>query len=169
MLRPVAYISRILSGTEKNYAQIEKEALAVTWACEHFQNYLLGLHFQIETDHKPLVPLLSAKPLDQLPIRVQRFHLRMMRFDYVITHVPEKNLQIADALSRSPVSSATTAHSELQKDVSAYVDLLMQILPATDHQLQVVKDAQNSDAFCSQIKSYCQHGGPDRPQSYKGY
>ena len=55
---------------------------------------LIGLHFQIETDHKPLVPLLSAKPLDQLPIRVQRFRLRMMRFDYVITHVPGKNLQI---------------------------------------------------------------------------
>ena len=162
MLRPVAYISRVLSDTEKNYAQIEKEALAVTWACERFQNYLLGLHFQIETDHKPLVPLLSAKPLDQLPIRVQRFRLRMMRFDYVITHVPGKNLQIADALSRSPVSSATTADSELQKDVSAYVDLLMQSLPATDHQLQVIKDAQNSDATCSQIKSYCQHGWPDR-------
>ena len=57
----------------------------------------------------------------------------MMRFDYVISHVPGKNLQIADELSRSPVSSATTADSELQKDVSAYVDLLMQILPATDH------------------------------------
>ena len=56
-----------------------------------------------------------------------------MRFDYVISHVPGKNLQIADELSRSPVSSATTADSELQKDVSAYVDLLMQILPATDH------------------------------------
>ena len=77
-LHPVAYISRVMSETEKNYAQIEKEALAITWACERFQNYLLGLRFQIETDHKPLVPLLSTKPLDQLPIRVQRFRLRMM-------------------------------------------------------------------------------------------
>ena len=49
----------------------------------------------------PLIPLLSNKPLDQLPIRVQRFHLRMIRFDYIITHVPGKQLQIADALSRS--------------------------------------------------------------------
>ena len=72
------YILQVMSETEKKYAQIKKEALAVTWACERFQNYLLGLHFHIETDHKPFVPLLSTKPLDQLPIRVQRFRLRIM-------------------------------------------------------------------------------------------
>ena len=99
-LRPVAYVSRVMSETEK-YAQIEKEALAVTWACERFQDYLLGLCFHIETDHKPLVPLLSTKPLDQLPIRMQRFRLRMMRFEYTIMHVPGKQLQIANALSIS--------------------------------------------------------------------
>ena len=162
VLRPVAYISRVLSDTKKNYAQIEKEALTVTWACERFQNYLLGLHFQIETDHKPLVPLLSNKPLDQLPIRVQRFRFRMMRFDYVITHVPGKQLQIADALSRAPVSSATDVDYQFQKDISAYVELLVQTLPATDHQLQVVQEAQDSDVTCTQIKSYCQHGWPDQ-------
>ena len=69
-LRPVAYISRALTDTEMNYAQIEKEALAVTWACERFLDYLIGLHFTVETDHKPLVPLLSTKTLDQLPVRV---------------------------------------------------------------------------------------------------
>ena len=74
-LHPIIYISRALTDTEKNYAQIEKEALAVMWACERFQNYLIGLLFQVETDHKPIVSLLSTKPLDQLPVRVQRFRL----------------------------------------------------------------------------------------------
>ena len=161
-LRPIAYISRALTDTERNYAQIEKEALAVTWACERFQNYLTGLHFHVETDHKPLVPLLSNKPLDQLPIRVQRFRLRMMRFDFSITHVPGAELQIADALSRSPVSLVSDADNEFQKEVSAYVDLLVQNLPATDKRLQEIQNAQDDDITCSQLKYYCQNEWPHR-------
>ncbi len=55
--RPVAYVSRAMSDTERHYAQIEKEALAITWACEKFRTYLMGLTLLVETDHKPLVPL----------------------------------------------------------------------------------------------------------------
>ena len=40
--KPVAYASRSMSQTEQRYAQIEKEALAMTWACEKFTNYILG-------------------------------------------------------------------------------------------------------------------------------
>ena len=56
--RPVCYASRSLTDTEKRYAVIEKEALAATWACEKFREYVMGLSFTLETDHKPLVPLL---------------------------------------------------------------------------------------------------------------
>ena len=52
-----------MTPTEQRYAQIE-EALAVTWACECFSHYLRGAKFRVETDHKPLVPLLSTKLLD---------------------------------------------------------------------------------------------------------
>ena len=70
--KPVAYASRAMSLTEKRYAQIE-EALAITWACDRFSLYLLGRPFEVETDHKRLVPLLSTKHLDDLPPRVLRF------------------------------------------------------------------------------------------------
>lgn len=59
--RPVAFASRTLSTTEMRYAQIEKEALALIWACEKFHEFIYGIHFKLETDHKPLIPLLQAK------------------------------------------------------------------------------------------------------------
>ena len=58
---PVAYASRSLTETESRYVQIEKEALASTWACEKFASYIQGITITLETDHKPLVPLLSHK------------------------------------------------------------------------------------------------------------
>ena len=44
--KPVAYASRAMTETETRYAEIEKEALAVTWACERFPNYILGRIFR---------------------------------------------------------------------------------------------------------------------------
>ena len=73
--QPISYISRSLTPTEQRYAQIEKECLAVTWACECFADFLIGKDFQIETDHKPLVPLLTSKNLDELPVRIQRYRM----------------------------------------------------------------------------------------------
>ena len=103
-LQPGAYISRTMTPTDRRYAQIEKEALAFTWACERLADYLVGIEFHIQTDHKPLVPLFSSKHLQELPLRVQRFRMRMMRFRFTISHAPGKDLAIADALSRAPGS-----------------------------------------------------------------
>ena len=102
-LHPVAYASRAMSPREHRYAQIEKAALGITWASEHFSDYLIGLKFHIETDHKPLVSLLGSKSLEDLPARIQRFRMRMMRFTYTISHVPGKDLCTADVLSRAPI------------------------------------------------------------------
>lgn len=62
-----------MTSTKMRYAQIEKEVF--TWACERLSDYLIGLNFHIQTDHKPLVPLFSSKNLEDLPIRVQRFRI----------------------------------------------------------------------------------------------
>lgn len=80
----------LITDTEHRYAQIEKEALASTWACEKFASYVMGKTFEIETDHKPVVPPLGTKPPESLPQRVLRFRLRLDRFSYSIKHVPEK-------------------------------------------------------------------------------
>lgn len=83
-----------MSPTEVRCAQIEKEALALTWAQS----------ISVETDHKPLLPLLTTHTLDQLPPRIQRFRMRLMKFHLKeVKHVPAKKMFIADALSRLQV------------------------------------------------------------------
>ena len=92
--KPVSYISRTLTDTESRYSQIEKECLAFTWACRS-SNYILGKPFIGETDHKPLVPLLTTHTLDQIPPRIQRFRMRLMRFNLQrMIHVPGKQMYI---------------------------------------------------------------------------
>lgn len=90
--RPVAYALRSLTPVEQRYAQVEKEALGLTWACKRFRDFLIGQYFEMETDHKLLLSLLGAQELDTLPPRIQRFRMRLMRYAYTISHVPGKSL-----------------------------------------------------------------------------
>ena len=61
--KPVAYASRALTSAETRYAQIEKELLASTYGCERFHQYVYGQAFEVETDHKPLVSIMSTTVL----------------------------------------------------------------------------------------------------------
>ena len=162
-LQPVAYASRSMSSTEQRYAQIEKEALATTWACERFSDFLLGKTFHVETDHKPLVSLLGQKTLDQLPPRIQRFRMRLMRFNYSIAHVAGKDLITADTLSRAPIVEHRQPQDvSFEQDCQAYVNAVLKTLPITEKRLLELKQAQVDDATCQRIQTYCQQGWPDR-------
>ena len=87
------FISRALTSVEYRYAQIEKEALALTWACERFSDYIVGKSIIAETDHKPLVPLLTTRTLDEVPPRVQRLRMRLIRCHFKeVNHVPGKEM-----------------------------------------------------------------------------
>ena len=108
--KPVA--PKSMTETERRYSQIEEEALALAWTCEKFEDYITGKKIQLETDPKPLVPLLGTTHLDCLPPRILRFRLRLMRFNYTICHVPGKELCTADALSSAPVSTSGDSQTE---------------------------------------------------------
>lgn len=157
--RPVAYASRAMSETERHYAQIEKEALAATWACEKFRTYVLGLTFTIETDHKPLVPLLGTKSLDSLPPRLIRFRLRLSCYSYTVQHVPGKLLYTADTLSRAP---ATASSGSVIEEVEEFVCATIAALPASPNRLNEYRQAQKRDSMCQQIREFSLAGWPSK-------
>ena len=159
--KPVAYASRALSDTERRYSQIEKEALALALACEKFANYVLGKTIHLETDHKPLVPLLSRTNLDSLPPRILRFRLRHTRFSYTISHVPGKFLYMADTLSHAPVAS--TGGLQIQEEVQTefFATAIISNLPASQDHLDEYRTAQIEGNSCSQLITFCQQSWPD--------
>ena len=57
--KPVGFVSRTLTETEKKYSQIEKEGLACVFGVRKFDAYLFGRHFTLQTDHKPLMTLFN--------------------------------------------------------------------------------------------------------------
>ena len=160
-----------MTPTEQRYAQIEKEALAFTWACERLTDYLMGLTFYVQTDHKPLVPLFTTKHLEELPLRVQRFRLRMMRFNFSMSHVPGKHLLIADARSRSPNAEAE-AINVLHEEIQVFVDAVLAAIPATEERIEQIRQAQQKDTECQKLLEAVQTGWPAKqtlPASLKPY
>ena len=59
--RPIAFASRTLSASEKNYAQVEKETLSVVFGAKRFHQFLYGRKFTLVTNYKPLQAILSPK------------------------------------------------------------------------------------------------------------
>ena len=85
------------------------------------------------------------KHLEKLPVRVQRFRLRTLRFDFNIVYVPGKKLVIADALSRAPLMAPDQHDKHLEEDVQAYVDVIFQDLSISKRRLEEIRRAQEND------------------------
>ena len=69
--RIIAYSSRTLTPTEQNYSQLEQECLAIVHAYKKFRVHVLGEHFEIITDHKPLIHLFTNAQ-SRMPLRIER-------------------------------------------------------------------------------------------------
>ena len=134
----------------------------VTWACERLTDFLTSLQFHIHTDHKSLVPLLTTKGLDELPICIVRFRLRLMRFSFTVSHIPGKDLTVADTLSRAPTELSNSNDNEFLEEVKACVNLVLQQSEiVSGPQLEVIKEKKLQDKTCQVLTKYCQSEWPD--------
>ena len=93
--------SRSLTATEERYSQLEREALAIRWACERCYTYLIGSKFMVITDHEPLLPYFR-NPNKRPTLRIERWLMYLQQFDFQIEYRPGKE-NIADYLSRHAI------------------------------------------------------------------
>ena len=117
----VAYASRTLSSSEKNYSVIQRECLAVVFALKQFRHYLLGRKFSLLTDHAPL-QWLSSQKMEGL---LARWALAFQEYDFVISYRKGIENQNADALSRQSEhlddhSAATTISPQFTEDLKLH-------------------------------------------------
>ena len=153
--RPVAFTSRTLSPTERNYPQIEKEALSLIYGIQKFHQYLYGRPFVLVTDHRPLLSILGPKkgipPL--AAARMQRWALLLSAYNYSIEFRPTAAHANADGLSRLPLGTRHPASTD-----SIFTIGQIQALPVTAEQIAT---ATRQDVVLSRVLNFVKEGWPE--------
>ncbi|XP_039452532.1 uncharacterized protein K02A2.6-like [Culex pipiens pallens] len=147
-VKAISHASRSLTPAESNYSQIEKEGLALIFAVTRFHRMLFGRHFQLETDHKPLLSIFGSKK--GIPVYTAN---RLQSFGY------------ADVLSRlinthiRPDEEYVIAAIQLENTMQHIVDRSLEGLPLT---FKVIKTGTEADPVLKQVTRYVQEGWPNR-------
>ena len=162
--RPIAIASRALQPSERNYTQLEKEALALIFGFKKFHQYLFGRKFTLFTDHKPLLAILGQKKGIYIPsltaARLQRWAVLLSAYNYQLEFKPTGLHGNADGLSRLPLQSTSrlgdvpeaTAYNIRQLETRQ-----LEALPLTS---QAIKNATQTDIVFSKALQYTKQGWP---------
>jgi len=169
--QPVAFVSRSLTKAEQNYAQIEKECLAIVFACERFNQYIHGREqTTVHTDHRPLVPIFN-KPIYNAPKRLQRMLLRLQKYTLTVQYCPGRKMHIADMLSRAylqeqtPTSKTEYQIFQLQQEHRLYKEI-EEVDPAlhvrlSENGLAKLREATTKDNTLSELSKFIHQGWPE--------
>ena len=146
--------SRTLLDCETRYATIELEALGVIYALEKCDFYLKGMrHFEIATDHKPLLGIFAKETAHISNPRLQRFCIKAMPYNFTTKWIAGKANLIADTLSRAPIFEKSEieelAMSAVGEDNPETACESMALAGQTDEEYQtLIQHIQSGRAHC---------------------
>ncbi|XP_039277032.1 uncharacterized protein K02A2.6-like [Nilaparvata lugens] len=139
--RPIAFTSRTLNKSERNYSQLDKEALEIKWGVEKFFNYIYGREFTLNTDHRTLIHIFGNKnglPVHTIATRLLHYALYLQMFQFNIQYVPSEQHGNANFLSRLPASSQELFQEEENHldEISLFQLEKINTLPITCHDIR---------------------------------
>ena len=129
--QPVAFLSKKLTATQRNYPPGDQEALAIITALQEWRCYLQGSHFTVNSDHHTLQRLQTQSNISGRRARYAEF---LQEYNCAVQYIKGRNNVVADALSRRPDLFAVQAVKGLDAG-----DILA-----------VIKDLSRSDSFIQQ-------------------
>lgn len=117
--RPISFTSRSLTDAEKNYSQLDREALAIVFSVDYFYQYLFGKPFMLITDNQPLVRIFhqNAKLPQMTFSRLQRYAAFLSGFDYKVIYKKGSENVNADCLSRASINSSKFTDTAINEEV----------------------------------------------------
>ena len=113
--RPIAYISKKFTQAQRKWSPMEQECYAFICALDKWHNYLSGIKFTWETDHKALTQLNQKAQLNK---RCERWRLKILEYDFTVKYIPGLTNSMPDYLSRSPVDDAEEDPDEIINVIS---------------------------------------------------
>ena len=171
--RPIEFISRTLTKAERNYSQIEKEALGIVWAVKRLHRYLYARPFLLNTDHKPLE--LIFHPSKNIPemgtSRIQRWALILSHYQYTIQFRPTGKHCNADVCSRYPLPETDDGTDVDELGTDEQVNTVFHLAVADDKPLldsQLIAKFSKKDPDIAKVIYCLKEGWPEeakRPKS----
>ena len=148
----VAYGSKSLTETEQRYSQIEREMYAIAWSCVHFRLFLLGKHFSVYTDHKPLLSICN-NPSKKASARIENWLLKLQGYDFDVLYRPGKD-NPADYMSRHANPGSP---SIVTKSGEEYVNMITNTSKPNALNLNEIQDATASDSTLQCVFQFIQN------------
>lgn len=159
--RPLAYASRSLTASERNYSQIQKEATAIVFGVKKFHQYLYGRDepFILKTDHRPLVSIFNQKNGISVTtaLRLQRYAIILSAYNYVVQYTTGGNNVVADFFSRAPLK-LSQSETDPENDAVYTLKFLDTTLPAVV--VSDIKKATETDKNLQMVIKYMNRGWP---------